>query len=55
VSRVRAVIESMTGARFVHDTLEQLGWDGRIADAQTVNWLARLLPVLSQRGAPTDN
>ena len=23
---VRAVIESMTGARFVHDTLEELGW-----------------------------
>jgi hypothetical protein len=23
--RVRAVIESMTGARFVHDTLEELG------------------------------
>ena len=25
------VIESMTGARFVHDTLEQLGWDPRWA------------------------
>jgi hypothetical protein len=24
--RVRAVIESMTGARYVHDTLEELGW-----------------------------
>jgi hypothetical protein len=24
--RVRAVIESMTGARFIHDTLEELGW-----------------------------
>jgi hypothetical protein len=24
---VRAVIESMTGARFVHDTLEELGWE----------------------------
>ena len=31
---VRCVIESMTGARLVHDTLEQLGWDGLIADAQ---------------------
>ena len=30
---VRAVIESMTGARFVHDTLERLGWDVLIADA----------------------
>ena len=25
---VRGVVESMTGARFVHDTLEGLGWDG---------------------------
>ena len=33
---VRCVIESMTGARFVHDTLEQLGWDVLIADAQKV-------------------
>ena len=24
---VRAVIESMNGARFVHDTLELAGWD----------------------------
>src|SRR3954454_12724609 len=24
---VRAVIESMTGARFVHDTLDGLGWE----------------------------
>ena len=30
---VRAVIESMTGARFVHDTLEELGWEVLIADA----------------------
>src|SRR4051794_2557385 len=27
------VIESMTGARFVHDRLERLGWDVLIADA----------------------
>jgi transposase len=57
---VRAVIESMTGARFVHDTLEQHGWDVRIADAQKVKGLAplacktdridaRVLAVLSQR------
>ena len=39
---VRAVIESMTGARFVHDTLEQLGWDVLIADAQRVKGLAPL-------------
>jgi hypothetical protein len=24
---VSAVIESMTGSRFVHDTLERLGWE----------------------------
>ena len=29
---VSAVIESMTGSRFVHDTLERLGWDVMIAD-----------------------
>jgi transposase len=57
---VRAVIESMTGARFVHDTLEQLGWEVLIADAQKVKGLAPLacktdkidaqvLAVLSQR------
>ena len=57
---VRAVIESMTGARFVHDTLERLSWDVLIADAQKVKGLAplavktdridaRVLAVLSQR------
>ena len=57
---VRAVIESMTGARFVHDTLEQLGWEVLIADAQKVKGLAplacktdkidaRVLAVLSHR------
>jgi transposase len=39
---VRAVIESMTGARFVHDTLEQEGWEVEIADAQKVKGLAPL-------------
>jgi hypothetical protein len=33
---VRAVIESMTGARFIHDTLEELGWEVLVADAQKV-------------------
>jgi len=28
---IRAAIESMTGARYVHDTLEELGWDVLIA------------------------
>jgi transposase len=39
---VCAVIESMTGARIVHDTLEQSGWDVEIADAQRVKGLAPL-------------
>ena len=39
---VCAVIESMTGARVVHDTLEQEGWDVEIADAQKVKGLAPL-------------
>src|SRR5215207_6467353 len=57
---VRGVIESMTGARFVHDTLEQHGWDVLIADAQRVKGLAplacktdkidaRVLAALSER------
>ena len=40
--RVRAVIESMTGARFVHDTLEEQGWEVLVADAQKVKGLAPL-------------
>ena len=39
---VCAVVESMTGARIVHDTLEQQGWDVEIADAQKVKGLAPL-------------
>ena len=39
---VCAVIESMTGARLVHDTLEQQGWEVEIADAQKVKGLAPL-------------
>jgi transposase len=57
---VRGVIESMTGARFLHDTLERYGWDVLIADAQKVKGLAplacktdkidaRVLAVLSER------
>ena len=57
---VRGVIESMTGARFVHDRLEELGWDVLIADAAKVKGLAplacktdkidaRVLAVLSER------
>ena len=40
--RVRAVIESMNGARFVHDRLEEQGWEVLIADAQKVKGLAPL-------------
>ena len=39
---VSAAIESMNGARFVHDALEMLGWDVEIADAQKVKGLAPL-------------
>ena len=58
--RVRGGIESMTGARFVRDTLEELGWEVLVADAQRVKGLAPLacktdkidaqvLALLSQR------
>jgi transposase len=39
---VNAVIESMNGARFVHDTLERCGWEVQIADAQKAKGLAPL-------------
>ena len=39
---VTAVIESMNGARFVHDQLELAGWEVAIADAQRVRGLAPL-------------
>src|SRR5215203_1124650 len=39
---VSAVVESMTGARIVHDTLEQEGWEVEIAHAQKVKGLAPL-------------
>ena len=40
--RVRASIESMNGARFVHDALERCGWEVEVADAQKVKGLAPL-------------
>jgi transposase len=57
---VCGVVESMTGARLVRDTLGQEGWDVEIADGQRVKGLAPLacktdkidsqvLAVLSQR------
>ena len=39
---VRAAIESMNGARFVHDALERLGWEVEVADAAKVKGLAPL-------------
>ncbi|HUY71862.1 MAG TPA: IS110 family transposase [Gaiellaceae bacterium] len=39
---VRAAVESMNGARFVHDQLELLGWRVEIADALKVKGLAPL-------------
>ncbi len=39
---VLAVIESMNGARFVHDQLELAGFEVEIADAQRVKGLAPL-------------
>jgi transposase len=42
-----AVIESMNGARFVHDQLELAGWQFEIADAQKVKGSAPPAPSLS--------
>jgi len=39
---VSAAIESMNGARFVHDTLERCGWEVAVADAQKIRGLAPL-------------
>jgi transposase len=39
---ISAAIESMNGARFVHDRLELHGWQVEIADAQKVKGLAPL-------------
>jgi len=42
VVEVRAAIESMNGARFVHDALERCGWEVEVADAVKVKGLAPL-------------
>src|SRR5262245_65446394 len=39
---IRAAIESMNSARFVHDRLELAGWQVEIVDAQKVKGLAPL-------------
>lgn len=46
---VLGVIESMNGARFVHDTLELFGWEIELADAQKVKGLAPLACNRSHR------
>src|SRR4051794_33715538 len=46
--RVCAAIESMNGARFVHDRLEELGWQVEIADAQKAKGLAPLACKIAQ-------
>ena len=52
VVQVRAAIESMNGARFVHDTLERCGWEVEVADAVKVKGLAPLAcrPTRSTHG-----
>lgn len=40
--QVRAVIESMNGARYVHDEMTGYGWQVLLADAQKVKGLAPL-------------
>jgi hypothetical protein len=44
-------VESMNGARFVHDTLEAQGWDVLVADAQRVKGLAPLACKTDKSGA----
>ncbi|HEX9351532.1 MAG TPA: transposase, partial [Gaiellaceae bacterium] len=41
-AEILAAIESMSGARFVHDQLERRGWEVKIADAVKVKGLAPL-------------
>ena len=39
---MRGVVESMNGARFLHDELVKYGWEVLVADAQRVKGLAPL-------------
>jgi hypothetical protein len=49
---VRGVIESMTGARFVHDTLEELGWDVLPMPRRSRGWRRwRARPTRSTRAS----
>ena len=49
---VRGVIESMNGARFIHDELAAHGWEVLVADAQKVKGWRRwhVRPIRSTRG-----
>ena len=49
---IRAAIESMNGARFVHDRLALAGWQVEIADAQKGKGWRRspVRPTVSMRG-----
>ena len=47
---VEAAIESMNGARFVHDQLELAGWDVAIADALRARGLAPLVAKSAWNG-----
>ena len=53
---IRAAIESMNGARFVHDRLELAGWQVEIADAQKVKGLepAPLTPAGADQNRDDD-
>lgn len=46
------VIESMTGARYVHDTMEMLGWEVQIADARRAR--ERMAALAHTRDTKTD-
>lgn len=50
--RVVLAIESMTGARYVHDTLEVFGWEVQIADARRAR--ERIVALSATRDAKTD-
>src|SRR3954464_3036998 len=49
---IRAAIESMNGARFVHDRLELAGWQVEIADAQKGKGLGPLACKTARSDAP---
>lgn len=47
---VTALVESMNGARFIHDQLERWGWDAEVADAVRVSRRSRRRPARSTPG-----